>query len=364
MSSCLFLYLSDKKKYKNKYITRILVILALLIPSIIAGIRDYTIGTDVLLYGNSWFEKAADYDSMYRYLVKAKEYSIGVGYAAINFIVSRFSSSPHMFYFVYEFLQLTVLYAAIKPYKDKLSVSFAFLIYYFLFFNNSLNILRQTMAIILVLYSYGFARNKKIVGFCITIVVAYSFHSSAIVGLAIYPICWAYRKNFVKKWVKPVIIGASLVLVVGYRFFFELLTKTNLNFGARYEKYLTQDIIGGRYIGLVYWFIIILLLIKTRKENKVKLEDASVLETFLFVSATFTLLPFLGSALLLRVSYYFDIFQVVFLPVVSENVRVKFRNKKSTRIIRRAMVIIPIVVYWIIVYIVRNGAHTYPYLVM
>lgn len=362
MSSCFFLYLSDKKKYKK---TRtIFVIIALLIPSVIAGIRDYTIGTDVLLYGNNWFERAISYESMYQYLMKAKEYSVGVGYAAINFIVSRFSSSPHMFYFVYELLQLTVLYAAIKPYKNKLSVAFAFLIYYFLFFNNSLNILRQAMAIVLVLYSYRFARDKKNVGFCVTIALAYSFHSSAIVGLAIYPICWAYRKRFVKKWVRPMIVVASLSLIVGYRSLFELLTKTNLISGARYEKYLTQDIIGGRYIGLAYWFIIILLLINTRKENKLKLEDASVLEMFLFISAIFTLLPFFGSALLSRVSYYFDIFQVVFLPVVSEHVKVKVGNKKSACIIKKAVVIMPVAVYWMITYIVRNGAHTYPYLFM
>lgn len=342
----------------------IFVIIALLIPSIIAGIRDYTIGTDVLLYGNNWFEIATEYQSIYQYIMKAKEYSVGVGYAAINFIVSRFSSSPHMFYFVYEFLQLTVLYAAIESYKNKISVPFAFLIYYFLFFNNSLNILRQAMAIVLVLYSYRFARDKKMVGFCITIFLAYLFHSSAIVGLAIYPICWAYRKNFIKKWVRPMIVVASLALIVGYRFLFELLTKTNLIPGARYEKYLTQDIIGGRYIGLAYWFVIILLLINIRKKNKLKLEDASVLETFLFVSATFALLPFFGSALLSRVSYYFDIFQVVYLPVVSEHVKVKFENKKSTWVIKKAVVIIPVVAYWTIVYIIRNGAHTYPYLFM
>lgn len=362
VSSCFLLYLADKKQFKN--VNSFLVIIALLIPSIIAGVRDYTIGTDVLLYGNNWFEKAVSYDSMYQYVLKAKEYSVGMGYATVNYVVSRFSHSPHMFYFIYELLQLTVLYRALQVYKDKIDISYAFLVYYFLFFNNSLNILRQAMAIVLVLYSYKFAKNNKILKFVITIIVAYSFHSSAVVGAVIYPICWAYSRSFTKKWIKPTIVIGSISVMVGYRMIFDMLSKINLILGARYEKYLIQDIIGGRYLGLGYWIVIVLFLINTRKKGQKKFEDFNTISTFLCISATISILPFFGSALLSRISFYFDIFQVVLLPIVSMNLRIRFGNERNTYFVRKMTVLLPIIVYWIIAYIVRNGAHTYPYLFM
>lgn len=362
VSSCFLLHLSEKKQFRNT--KSFLVITALLIPSIIAGVRDYTIGTDVLLYGNDWFEKAISYDSMYQYLMKAKEYNVGVGYAAVNYIVSRISHSPHMFYFVYELLQLTILYRALQAYKDKIEISYAFLVYYFLFFNNSLNILRQAMAIVLVLHSYKFAKNNKIFKFVITIIVAYSFHSSAIVGAVIYPICWAYSRSFKKKWIKPTIVIGSISVMVGYRIIFDMLSKINLISGVRYEKYLIQDIIGGRYLGLGYWIVIMLFLINTRKKGQKKFEDFNIISTFLCVSATISVLPFFGSALLSRISFYFDIFQVILLPIVSMNLRIRYGDERETCVVRKTIVLLPIIVYWIIAYIVRNGAHTYPYLFM
>lgn len=362
VTSCCFLSLAEKKKFKNAKL--LLVALALLIPSIIAGVRDYSIGTDVLLYGNYWFEKACSYSSMYHYLMKAQEYSVGIGYASVNYLVSRFSSSPHMFYFVYELLQVTVLYNALKPYMEKISVSYAFLIYYFLFFNNSLNILRQTMAIIIVLYSYKFARKEEFIRFIIMIILAYSFHSSAIIGIVIYPICWAFSRKFDKRWIKPLVVIASISLICGYRLVFDFFANSNLIPGLRYEKYLSQDIIGGRYIGLIYWTVIVIFIINTRRKNINVIPDAYVVETVLYISATFTLLPFLGSALLSRVSFYFDIFQVLFLPVVATNLNVVCRNDKTTKIAKRIVVLVPVITYWLVAFIIRNGAHTYPYVFM
>ncbi|MEE1495740.1 MAG: EpsG family protein [Anaerostipes hadrus] len=361
-SSCFFLSMSERKKYKNVRV--LLIAIALLIPSIIAGVRDYSVGTDVLLYGNAWFEKACSYSSMYQYLMKAKEYSVGLGYAAVNYLVSRFSSSPHMFYFIYELLLLIILYNALRPYKEKINISYAFIVYYLLFFNNSLNILRQAMAIVLVLYSYKFARKDEFVKFTIVIIVAYLFHSSAIVGIVIYPICWAYSRQFDKRWIKPLVVLSSFSLICGYRLVFDFLAKSILIPGLRYEKYLSQDIIGGRYIGLVYWTIIILFLINTRQKNKNIISDAVVIETILYMSATFVLLPFLGSALLSRISFYFDVFQVLYLPVVATNLKIVCGNNKATKVTKKIVVLLPVITYWLVAFIVRNGAHTYPYTFM
>ena len=178
--SLLFIYMSEKKNYCKQ----LFIILGLLVPSILAGVRDYSVGTDVLLYGNGWFERAVQF---------------GVGYAFINFIISRFTNNTHVFYFLYELLQLTILYYVLKRYKDKISITFAFAIYYFCYFNLSLNLLRQIMALLLVLYSYRYVEDKKIIKFIVTIFIATLVHSSAIVGIVLFPIKVAVDN---KQWKK------------------------------------------------------------------------------------------------------------------------------------------------------------------
>ena len=81
----------------------ITVFIALLIPSMLAGYRDYTIGTDVLVYGNYWFEMTKGLD-LQSYVQWATASSIGSLYALLNYTVSRFSENPHVFYFVLSFI--------------------------------------------------------------------------------------------------------------------------------------------------------------------------------------------------------------------------------------------------------------------
>lgn len=72
-------------------------LLAILLPSFLAGYRDYTIGTDVLVYGNIWFHNAILSNNFWNYMEWANNSSIGVLYATFNYVVSRFTSNVHIF---------------------------------------------------------------------------------------------------------------------------------------------------------------------------------------------------------------------------------------------------------------------------
>ena len=76
-----------RKKIKRKW----LVILAVLLPAILAGCRADNIGTDVLVYGRGFYYVAANYNNFIDYYSRFV-YSIlsDPGYYLLNYVVSLY----------------------------------------------------------------------------------------------------------------------------------------------------------------------------------------------------------------------------------------------------------------------------------
>ena len=158
--SCLFLSCSEKKWCKNKLFGYILILLALLIPSVLAGLRDFSIGTDVELYGNIWFADACKMDFI-SYIESASTSSIGVLYALLNYLTALVTDDIKIFYFFLSFIETLLVYMGLKGFDKQISVPFGMFAYYTLFYNNTLNLLRQFLAFSIVLFSYQFLVKKK-----------------------------------------------------------------------------------------------------------------------------------------------------------------------------------------------------------
>lgn len=58
ITSSIFCLLAERKFDHNKLLSNIYFIVAVIIVSIIAGLRDYTVGTDISTYGNYLFNAA------------------------------------------------------------------------------------------------------------------------------------------------------------------------------------------------------------------------------------------------------------------------------------------------------------------
>ena len=92
----IFYCLGQNSKRRFRAISIVFAFLGLLIPSILAGVRDFSIGTDINVYGNIWFERAHNI-SLYQYLKWASVSSIGIVYALLNYIVGLFTEDAHVF---------------------------------------------------------------------------------------------------------------------------------------------------------------------------------------------------------------------------------------------------------------------------
>lgn len=358
--SLFFIHCSEISKSKYKSIS--FAFLALFILSLFAGLRDYSLGTDVLLYGKGWFDKSLEFDSLISFLKKADEYGIGIGYAALNYFVSRISVDFHFFLFIFQFIHLTLIYFTIRSMKTHLSITFAFFIYLFSFYNISFNILRQIMAVSIVFFGFRYIQNNKLIKYLLTIILACSFHSTAIIGFILYPISWAITNRQIKKMSKMVIIVSGILSVIGFRYIFNFLNNINIMNLNRYMHYLTDEAGGGRFVRLFYWLFVFILILLCRRRIKYKNNLYVILEMYMFLSTIFSFICFLGGSFIVRIAYYMDFYQILYLPIAAKYLPFTFGNKKN--LANYVIIGLFIFIFWIINIVIRNNGFTYPYIFM
>lgn len=348
--------------YKMKKVTHnFFVFIALLLPSLLAGLRSYEIGSDTSGYVVYWFNQAAQYKNWFTFVKYAKGYSIDYGYATLNFLASRLGQDAHIFLFILCFLELCVLYFTAKRYCVKGAIAFSFMTYYLLYFNDSMNNMRQFPAVLIILYSYRFIKDKKLMPFLMCVAVAATLHISAIIAIVLYPISWLARNQFSKLNLFLITIGI-LISCFSFEQIFRILGNFGLNL-IRYEHYVYGTESGGKYIRLLLFGCIWIIYILNKENYKRKMGESI---TFLFystISLAFTSLMFLGvSNFIIRISYYFDFFVLLYLPsIVKMYETITIKNGRVKIGIKFLGFVALLLFYWIVTYVIRNGAETIPY---
>lgn len=193
-----------------------------------------------------------------------------------------------------------------------------------------LSMLRQALAMALIILATLAILNNKIITPSIFLVTASGIHSSAIICI---PLILLLYLDFAKH--KKIVIVSFLCLYtlffVAHDFLFELL-KSTLNYSmdsidslAKYdEKYLS----GSKYEASAAksWFGLILYLfpvavnlfyvIKSKDEKMVKLSILYIFGAFVFLLDQ--IVPMVG-----RLAWYFTIFSIVSLPLAFKNINNK-----------------------------------------
>ena len=127
-------YVAETSKNKiPRLLYFLLVMLAVLIPSILAGLRVYGIGTDTKGYMNYIFYKCIhlkDIGSLGTYMVHADVEPI---FILVDFIVTRFTTKINVSYFVIELILLGTVYLSCTKLKSKSKVSVAYFIFLILY---------------------------------------------------------------------------------------------------------------------------------------------------------------------------------------------------------------------------------------
>lgn len=240
------------------------------------------------------------------------------GYLFFNYIIGKIIKNPRIFMLIMSFIFNFIVYWFIKKYSKNYLISV--LVYVgLLFLYLSMTMYRQFFAIVIILISYRFAINKKILPFLVCLFLAYSMHTSAIASIIIYPIC---NLEYTRKRSFLIIIFAFISMI----FLNLILSKFTLLFN--YE--VLYEIRNGSFslANLLYFitffilFIIGLIINKTNQNA-----DNNKYLYFLLISAAFNFIA-IRMNVLSRITDYFGIFSIIAIPNLFYNLKTYIFNKR------------------------------------
>lgn len=352
--SSFLVYLSQRSQ---KRLLRICILFfAVLCPCILAGWRDSSIGTDVEVYGNPWFLNALSSTSFTQYLKWGTSSSIGSVYLVINWIAASITNDVHFFYFLLALVEILLIINVAFKNKTIVSPWLVVLSYYLLFYNLSLNLLRQGLALCFCANIFHNLRSDNKFSIAFWLILACGSHDTAFVCIFFILVWYLLKTKLSRVWY-PLIIGVYLILVL----FFQKIVVILYRFGIISERY--YDYLFGAQQGGGVLIRLVLLCVPCYLMLKVLIRKTDINYKF-FV--TISLISLFGSVLayvmtyIMRIIYYSDIYFIFILPYIA-----KFSKYKiyTSRFNINSFIIIGIeVVYWLVVYGYQNSGETVPYL--
>lgn len=311
----IFLYLAFKNKKndvlipiikKNISLSIIYLIISASVLAFLAIFRSPSVGADYKTYIHL-------YDAIRTNTLTAQELEwLSPGYRILNTIFAFFFGNNYWIFFSFiTFLTLFFLYKAIwNESKNPMLSLFMFLSFclYYQFFNQ----FRQMLAIAIVLYSYKYLKNKNIIKYIFFILLATSFHKSALIMIPIY---WISMIKINKK----IIIGYLFICVLAYfsidvmRVILKDTYYGQMYFGSQY------DIVGksSTYLNLI--FRVGLLVSTLLFFKKIENPKTNILYHMAFLCTIVQILT-VRSYVFGRVTTYFFVFYILLIPYIIETI--------------------------------------------
>ncbi|MDT2671922.1 EpsG family protein [Enterococcus dongliensis] len=341
--SCFFIEIGirKKKKLQNFY-----TFLGILLPTFLATFRSPTVGTDTQMY-QYMFEGYLKIPNLFERLriLGFKEF-LNTAIAQIGV----FTGSFNIYIFIFSFVTLLIIIKSLYVYENKNTVSVSYFVYLCLFFPQSLNIMRQSLAIAIVFWGLQYILKKNPRKYLITILLAVGVHVSALIALPLYFLLNKERR--INYLVATVLSGVIIWGTLSIGPIFNLIS--SIPGFERYSFYATfvGEINNRIMIVNIFIFVVIFAL-------KKYFTDSNNLNRLLLLMLFFGLLLGLTgfvSPYIKRLGAYFDIVQVLLISQIG-NI---FLNKYQNLIIKYGICIICII-YFIVFYYYIESSSIIPY---
>lgn len=330
----------------------IYIIIAILMLSLLAGLRNNEIGLDVKTYVTVAFNKLQNKSIQDVFL----NHNLEIGYELLILSCINIYNDIHFVHFITHLIIVLGVMSFLLNFSNKNDIYLGLLTFLFLYFNTSLNIVRQWLAISVYMYSIKYLINKDYKKYLVFSLIAYLFHNSAIIAFLVFGIYYMLNKK----------LSCTRVLIIFITFIMILLALRPIvsllvGYGILNVRYLSYfNSVGNSSIFmqtisrlpiLILAFINYNSILKNDKFNKIIL-------IFLFLDLIMGCMsPLIGDAS--RFSLYFSVWQIYFIPEIYKSIKIK--TKTNQRLIISFVFILYLVLYWVYSVVYRNFGNTYPY---
>ena len=323
--------MKKESKYKKIYL-----FVSFILLGGIAAIRTENVGVDTLQFhdaylriGNlNWLELSTERYEM--------------GFSILCRILNYISENPQLLISVTAiFINFSVIRFIYKYSKD---VVFSILLYILLnFYFSYMNIMRQALAIAILLWAFDAIKNNKKIRYFILVVLATLFHGSAILGLAyIILLKFKYKQKY-NKFVIPIL---GIIFLFGKEIFL-LFSEIS----PRLAGYVGSEYDTENYFGALLDFLLTFIIwwfgnnVLNKKKNDDIDEDLILYNKLMIINVITTLLT-IRVGIFNRFTPYFSVFQIIWIPNILKIM------KKNAQLFKLLFTIV-LVMYWLIIMIFR-----------
>lgn len=360
----LFFGISNRK---NK-IGVLLIIIGLLLPCFLAGLRGKSVGTDTSGYVLGMFNLAKKSPSFLVFLRDVKDLYANSDYLylIVTYLSSLLPFGFNIMLFTFEFLIIFPLYKALKILlKQKWQILVALFLFFMTFYNLSLNMVRQSISISFFVLSFAIYMNKKdkrdLVKSILLLICAIESHDIALVSIPIFVLYeFSTTKKISDKVKKYACYGINLLLVFSILFHKPLIQLVGNTIYPKALVYLENCMVFDiDYTSNIINLCLISLIILNKKYLIKQKENYSF---WLELSIINFIINFLGTfiAYTYRLSYYsYFLILFIFLPKLTPKIEKKLNIKKNW--IFYSMIVC-FFAYWILFILIKNNNETIPYI--
>lgn len=359
--SVLLLYLANRIKRNQRWVVSII---ALLIPCLIAALRANNIGTDTSVYLVQITDAALQSDSFKEYLnvtwlsswryKSVTDYEIG--FTVIVYIVAKLFHSITAVKFIIQALMIYPIYFALKKMDKERYMWLSFLVYSCMMYNSSYNVMRQFIAMSFVFLAFAYAVQNQYRGALVFEVIAFLFHTSAVLGILIYGLYIFVNKDTPVRMLKVfrsysrmvAAIFIGLLLIVATNVVAQIMSMIGL---GGYIGYILGDLyfLPNQILVRLPVFALFFVLWKKMQANE-------KWNRFLFVMLIYDLICSQFASVLSysgRITWYFAQFEMITLPSF-------YLNSKKNKVVL-LIIILYLIFYWWYYYVNLNNGNTVPF---
>lgn len=372
--SCSLIALSNK--ISNKFFKKIIEIIAVLIPCILAGLRALSVGTDVQVYVEPLFNLASKSDSFLDYL-KMSWYRVWTYKYVADFellfnimvyIITKLTHNIQWILFTIQILIIFPIYYGIKKFKQlKNKEWLAMLCFYLLFYNISYNAMRQFISIAILFWGTSCLINEKKGDkkFFLSLILGYFFHKSALLGIVIFVIYKILKKKsktnltltlgnhkiLVRKIALLLIIFLSIIFIFNSSILINILELIGLNY---YVGYINGNVYFS--IGKLIKYVPIILIIIFEYKQLIKNENSYF---YILMFILDILISYFSTVNIyaVRIGYFFQIFNIILFPILIGTTKYQLN-----KIINYVIILLYLGTYWYYNFVIMGANETIPYL--
>lgn len=338
-------------KYGNK-VNKILIFYAIAILTLLATFRDQTIGADVVGYPLHAFklaEMVTDMHGFKTYMTLNNEW----GYRFLVFICTKLFHSLNGVLFGTALLINGGVIIGLYRVRKHISMNFAVLAYCFLFYQETYNMMRQWIAMAIIIFGIVYIFERKLTRYCIAVAVATLFHTTAIIGLLLYFIASVVRKRKSIGW-QILVVLVTLFCVINFKFIVEYIISRGW-VDDRYIYYAAgEDLTFSWQMTIIRIPPIALGTVLYSRLNR-KDEFHKVWFLFLIIDLIISQMHSIMDYAQ-RIGSYFTIAQMFELSLAVKD------GSLAQRVLVKTLVLLFLLVYWYVYYIYFNFNETYQYM--